>query len=107
MGDLERAKYERSRVGDMSIKGHLSKLEYELKMDKEKAEMIKMDQEDQIRSGLEKVHTIHVHVHVLFKLAEFTCTCVQLYMYITTCSMHMCTCTCIYIFLIFLIFSLL
>uniref|UniRef100_A0A1X7UM44 protein-tyrosine-phosphatase n=1 Tax=Amphimedon queenslandica TaxID=400682 RepID=A0A1X7UM44_AMPQE len=55
MGDLERAKYERSRVGgDMSIKGQLSKLEYELKMDKEKAEMIKMDQEDQIRSGLEK-----------------------------------------------------
>ena len=81
MGDLERAKYERSRVGDMSIKGHLSKLEYELKMDKEKAEMIKMDQEDQIRSGLEKVRAIHVHVHVLFKLAEFTCTCAAVHVH--------------------------
>ena len=44
----------------MSIKGQLSKLEYDLKMDKEKAEMMKMDQEDQIRSGLEKVLYINV-----------------------------------------------
>ena len=63
MGDLERAKYERSKVGrDMSIKGQLSKLEYDLKMDKEKAEMMKMDQEDQIRSGLEKVLYINDNV---------------------------------------------